>query len=261
MFSSMNTFLIFMLTITCQFLNNQAMGQGISIETVQKDSFYSVRVLNNGIVQAIDEIPFSLYVSNIDGTATAKLPALKAGIVHSSKDEIHLVCKVFIPELTVDLSAEIIYKVVNESVLRKSVRLFQPSMPGFKFILQEKTAPVNVPKQFVTFEENNFPGGLVHEIFPAMGFITPDNNVVGVLTDAGYKNQYTRNTRRRFTENGGGFVGMRKLADAGLFSVSDSIENRAGNTSLNKLMASTTTWKMPKVLPLTLVASLKQGVI
>jgi hypothetical protein len=223
-----------MLTITCQFLNNQAMGQGISIETVQKDSFYSVRVLNNGIVQAIDEIPFSLYVSNIDGTATAKLPALKAGIVHSSKDEIHLVCKVFIPELTVDLSAEIIYKVVNESVLRKSVRLFQPSMPGFKFILQENTAPVNVPKQFVTFEENNFPGGLVHEIFPAMGFITPDNNVVGVLTDAGYKNQYTRNTRRRFTENGGGFVGMRKLADAGLFSVSDSIENRAGNYFLKQ---------------------------
>jgi hypothetical protein len=223
-----------MLTITCQFLNNQAMGQGISIETVQKDSFYSVRVLNNGIVQAIDEIPFSLYVSNIDGTATAKLPALKAGIVHSSKDEIHLACKVFIPELTVDLSAEIIYKVVNESVVRKSVRLFQPSMPGLKFILQEKTAPVNVPKQFVTFEENNFPGGLVHEIFPAMGFITPDNNVVGVLTDAGYKNQYTRNTRRRFTENGGGFVGMRKLADAGLFSVSDSIENRAGNYFLKQ---------------------------
>jgi hypothetical protein len=234
MFSSMNTFLIFMLTITCQFLNNQAMGQGISIETVQKDSFYSVRVLNNGIVQAIDEIPFSLYVSNIDGTATAKLPALKAGIVHSSKDEIHLACKVFIPELTVDLSAEIIYKVVNESVVRKSVRLFQPSMPGLKFILQEKTAPVNVPKQFVTFEENNFPGGLVHEIFPAMGFITPGNYVVGVLTDAGYKNQYTRNTRRRFTENGGGFVGMRKLADAALFSISDSIENKAGNYFLKQ---------------------------
>ena len=225
----MNTFHFYMLTIACLFTNNLVIGQSIAIQTVQKDSFYSVKVLKKRVVQAIDEIPFSLYLSNIDGTATAILPAPKSGITHSSKDEIHLACKVFIPELTVDLSAEIIYKLVNESLVRKSVRLFQPSMPGLKYILQEKTSPVNVPKQFVTFEENNFPGGLVHEIFPAMGFITPGNYVVGVLTDAGYKNQYTRNTRRRFTEKGGGFVGMRNLADAGLFSISDSIENMMEN--------------------------------
>ncbi|HJW18647.1 MAG TPA: hypothetical protein VJ499_16065, partial [Flavisolibacter sp.] len=200
------------------FINKGAIGQGIAIEPIQKDSFYSVRILYNGVVQAVDEIPFSIYFSNIDGTATATLTNPKAFISQTSRDEIHLAFKVFLPGLIVDLSGEIIYTVVNQNVLRKSIRLFQASMPGLKYILEEKTIPASAPKQFVTFEENNFPGGLVHEMFPAMGFITPGNYVVTVLTDAGYKNQYTRNTRRRFTENGGGFVGMRKLADANLFS-------------------------------------------
>ncbi|HJW18494.1 MAG TPA: hypothetical protein VJ499_15300, partial [Flavisolibacter sp.] len=60
------------------------------------------------------------------------------------------------------------------------------------------------------------------------------NEVVAVLTDAGYKNQYTRNTRRRYSENGGGFVGMRKLPDAALFSMSDSMENKKGHYFLKQ---------------------------
>ncbi|MFA6484558.1 MAG: hypothetical protein WCW62_18415, partial [Bacteroidales bacterium] len=53
--------------------------------------------------------------------------------------------------------------------------------------------------------------------------------VVGFLTDAGYLNQYTRNTRRRFSGRGGGFVGMRRLPDAALFSISGSEERVANN--------------------------------
>jgi hypothetical protein len=69
----------------------------------------------------------------------------------------------------------------------------------------------------------------VHEIFPAAGFITASNDVVGFLTDAGYKNQYTRNTRRRFSGCGGGFVGMRRLPDVNLFSVADASDRAAQN--------------------------------
>ena len=230
----LNTLHFFLLAISCLFINKPLIGQGIAIETVQKDSIYSVRVLYNGVVLAVDEIPFSIYFSNIDGSSNADLTARNATITQSTRTEIHLNYKIFIPALTVDLFAEVVYKVVNENVVRKSVRLFQPSIPGLKFSLTEKTSPITSPKQFVTFEENDFPGGLVHEIFPAMGFITPGNYVVAVLTDAGYKNQYTRNTRRRYTENGGGFVGMRKLADASLFSISDSFENKKGNYFLKQ---------------------------
>tara|TARA_R110002072_G_scaffold24602_1_gene83484 strand:+ start:566 stop:736 length:171 start_codon:yes stop_codon:yes gene_type:complete len=33
---------------------------------------------------------------------------------------------------------------------------------------------------FKTFG-NNFPGGFAHEMFPSAGFVTPDNQLVGVL--------------------------------------------------------------------------------
>ena len=96
------------------------------------------------------------------------------------------------------------------------------------YILKETARPAEKPRRYVTFEYDSFPGGLVHEMFPSAGFITPDNNVVGFLTDAGYKNQYTRNTRRRFSGRGGGFVGMRRLPDPNLFSVAN-LSDRAKN--------------------------------
>jgi len=106
--------------------------------------------------------------------------------------------------------------------------LFQPSMPGMYYILQQTAIPTQKPKRYVTFEYNDFPGGLVHEIYPAVGFVTPGNDVVGFLTDAGYLNHYTRNTRRRFSGRGGGFVGMRLLPDPNLFSLA-TLSERAEN--------------------------------
>jgi hypothetical protein len=62
-----------------------------------------------------------------------------------------------------------------------------------------------------------------------VGFVTADNTVVGFLTDAGYRNQYTRNTRRRFSGRGGGFVGMRRLPDVNLFSIATPAEQAAND--------------------------------
>ncbi len=136
----------------------------------------------------------------------------------------------YIKELDATLSVSVTYQEVNPNVIKKTVELFQPSMPGMYYILHETVRPAKKPQRYVTFEHDNFPGGFVYEMFPVAGFITPDNHVVGVLTDAGYKNQYTRNTRRRFTGRGGGFVGMRRLPDPNLFSVA-SLSERAENNN------------------------------
>ena len=109
------------------------------------------------------------------------------------------------------------YEVIHQNIIKKTIRLFQPSMPDMFYILDETARPADVPLRYTSFENDHFPGGFVHEMFPAAGWITPDNHVVGFLTDAGYKNQYTRNTRRRFSGRGGGFVGMRKLPDPDCF--------------------------------------------
>jgi hypothetical protein len=106
-------------------------------------------------------------------------------------------------------------------------------MPNIYYILNETSKPAEKPERYVTFEYDNFPGGFVHEIFPAVGFITKENTIVGFLTDAGYKNQFTRNTRRRVLR-GGGFVGMRRLPDVNLFSVATLAERADNNNYINQ---------------------------
>ncbi len=135
----------------------------------------------------------------------------------------------YVKEFDANLSVSVTYEVINDHVIKKTVELFQPSMPGMYYILKETNRPAEKPQRYVTFEYDSFPGGFIHEIYPAAGFVTSNNNVVGLLTDAGYKNHYTRNTRRRFSGRGGGFVGMRRLPDVNLFSVATGQEQLLDN--------------------------------
>ncbi len=128
----------------------------------------------------------------------------------------------YIPLLDANLSASVTYTVINDNLVKKTVELFQPSMPGMLYTLTTTARAAEPPVKYVTFEYDNFPGGFVHEIYPSAGFVTQRNEVVGFLTDAGYLNRYTRTTRRRFSGRGGGFVGMRLLPDVNLFKVADS---------------------------------------
>ena len=88
----------------------------------------------------------------------------------------------YIPEFDANLSVSVTYQVVNAHVIKKTIELFQPSMPDMLYILKETSRPAETPKRYVTFDYDSFPGGLVHEMFPSAGFITPDNNVVGFLS-------------------------------------------------------------------------------
>ena len=155
--------------------------------------------------------------------------SLKGGALADAEYCITLTRDSYIKEFDANLSVSVTYRVVNSNMVKKTVELFQPSMPGMYYIMQQTARPAEKPKRYVTFEYDDFPGGFVHEIFPAVGFITPDNHIVGFLTDAGYLNQYTRNTRRRFSGRGGGFVGMRRLPDVNLFTVADSSEREQNN--------------------------------
>jgi hypothetical protein len=97
-------------------------------------------------------------------------------------------------------------------------------MPDMYYILKQTWHPAQKPLKYLTFEHDNFPGGLVHEMFPSAGWVTSNNKMIGILTDAGYLNEYTRTTRRRFSGRGGGFVGMRILPDPALYEVASTKE-------------------------------------
>jgi hypothetical protein len=172
---------------------------------------------------------FSLRLFNLDLSTITDLDGWTGRYWEGDEKRIILKRDSYIPEFDANLSVKVTYEVVNPGIVKKTVELFQPSMPGMYYILQQTSRPAEKPLRYVSFEYDNFPGGFVHEIYPVAGFITPGNDVVGFLTDAGYKNQFTRNTRRRYSGRGGGFVGMRRLPDVNLLAVATPAEQAENN--------------------------------
>jgi len=210
-------------------------SQSLSIKVAgNKEKGFHVDVYNGNQILVSNREEFSLKLYNLDRSTEAHIEHWTGQSWTGDEKSITLKRNLYIQEFDANLSVTVKYEVVNPNVIKKTVELFQPSMPDMFYILQETNRPAETPKRYVTFEYDSFPGGLVHEMFPAAGFITPENNVVGFLTDAGYKNQYTRNTRRRFSGRGGGFVGMRRLPDPELYSIATLSERENNNNYIKQ---------------------------
>ncbi|HEY5390981.1 MAG TPA: hypothetical protein VIJ57_02610, partial [Hanamia sp.] len=213
------------------FINTSSvLSQPVSLKVAgDAQNGYRVDIYNNNklIVTGSDEFSLDLY--NLDLSTEANMDHWTGEKWTEDKNHITLERTSYVKEFDANLSVTVNYEVVNPNVIKKTIELFQPSMPGMYYILKETSRPAQKPLRYVTFDYDSFPGGLVHEMYPSVGFITKDENVVGFLTDAGYKNQYTRNTRRRFSGRGGGFVGLRRLPDPELFSVANLSEQEQNN--------------------------------
>ena len=185
---------------------------------------YTVNIFNNNKLIVTGEDEFSLQLYNLDLSTEAIIPHWKGQAWSGDEKSLSLKGNLYIKEFDTNLSVAVDYQIVNEHTIKKDIRLFQPSMPDMHYILKETIRPAEKPLRFTSFEYDSFPGGLVHEMYPSAGFVTPDNFVVGFLTEAGCKNQYARNTRRRWSGRGGGFTGWRRLPDPALFAISSADE-------------------------------------
>ncbi len=224
--TSLQVFLLSLLTVLYY---SSASSQPLSLEiSGDAQSGFHVDIYNGSQRVVSNTEEFSLQLFNLDLSTNARVQ-WKGLTWTGDEKSITLQSDIYLKEFDANLSATVTYQVINPNLVKKTVELLQPSMPGMYYIMQETTIPAQTPQRYVTFEYDSFPGGLVHEMFPATGFITADNTVVGFLTDAGYKNQYTRNTRRRFSGRGGGFVGMRRLPDPDLFHVATISERENHN--------------------------------
>lgn len=221
---------VFLFCLFIVLRNSFAFGQQLSLKVAGNDqSGYHVEIYNGNHLVVTNTEELSLQLYNHDLSTVAAMEQWKGQKWTGNEKSITLKRDSYVKEFDANLSVSVTYQVVNSNIIKKTIELFQPSMPGMLYILQQTARPAEKPQRYLTFEYDSFPGGLVHEMFPSAGFITPDNNVVGFLTDAGYKNQYTRNTRRRFSGRGGGFVGMRRLPDPNLFSVATLAERAQNN--------------------------------
>lgn len=224
--SKMRTVFLF-LTILC--IGFSANSQQLHLKATgdTKDGFL-VEIYDDNRLLVTNTEEFTIWLFNTDGSTMATM-AWKGDKWTGNDSLITLTRDSYIPEFDANLSVSVQYLIVNRNVVKKTIQLFQPSMTDLYYILEETSRPAQKPLKYTSFEHDNFPGGLVHEMVPAAGWVTPDNKAVGFLTDAGYQNQFTRTTRRRFSGRGGGFVGMRVLPDPALYSVATPEEQNQQN--------------------------------
>ncbi len=227
-----NSFLLFLIAV---FSVSTASAQQLSLKVAGTDtSGFHVDIYSDGKLLVTNTEEFSIQLYNLDLSTVAEFSHWTGQEWTAGEKSITLKRTSYIPEFDARLSVTVCYEIINAGMVKKTVELYQPSMPGMYYILRQTSRPASKPLRYVSFEYDNFPGGFVHEMFPAVGFVTPENNVVGFLTDAGYKNQFTRNTRRRFSGRGGGFVGMRRLPDPNLFSVATPDEQAENNQYISQ---------------------------
>ena len=216
------------------FIGTAAWSQDINLKVVGDDiQGYTVNIYNGNQLLVKNTEEFSIRMANLDLSETASIVGWKGSKWTGNGTTIRLMRDSYVSEFDLNVSIVVTYQVVNNNVVKKSIDLTQSGMPSLYYTLEETAKPAQTPSKYVTFEYDNFPGGFAHEMFPSAGFVTPNNQVVGFLMDAGYKNHYTRTTRRRFNGHGGGFVGMRKLPDPALVSVA-TLEERKNNQNYIK---------------------------
>jgi len=210
------------------FIGAIGFSQNINLKVVGDiEQGYNVDIYNGTKLLIHNSEEFKLNVANLDLSETSEIADWKGSEWEGNENYVKLSKETYLSDFDLNLLVTVTYTVINKNIVKKSIDLFQSGMPSLYFTIEENLKPAEIPSKYVTFEHDNFPGGFAHEMFPSAGFVTPDNQLVGVLMDAGYKNHYTRTTRRRFNGHGGdGFVGMRKLPDPALVSVA-TLEERA----------------------------------
>lgn len=98
--------------------------------------------------------------------------------------------------LNTTLFAQVDYELVTPHVVRKRIRLHQADMFMLFYQLSNRLEAVESPANFWSFDQLDWKGEALREYFPAAGFRTNNGLCVGLLTDSGYRNQWTRIIRR-----------------------------------------------------------------
>ncbi|MHB8501633.1 MAG: hypothetical protein ACYDCG_20380 [Candidatus Acidiferrales bacterium] len=88
------------------------------------------------------------------------------------------------------------YEVVAPHVVRKKIRFRQEDIFLLFYQVSNRLEPQDTPAKLWSFDQLDWQGGSLHEYFPAAGFRTKSGLCVGLLTDSGYRNQWTRFIRR-----------------------------------------------------------------
>jgi len=204
-----------------------------------QENGYVVNIQHNNKIIACNEVAgeFNLIVQNADRSFSDTIRNWKATQAEKNDRCIKLSGKYYVKSLMTDITIDVSYNIVNEFVVKKEISLEQNNIPLLFYQLDNELRSCIKPDSYWSFNQLEHKGGSIREIYPAAGYIVEDSLAVGLLTDAGYRNQWTRNIRKRPTDqrtNNMGFEAVHTIADANLYRIAN-IEERSQNENYVRL--------------------------
>ena len=139
---------------------------------------------------------FSVVFQNSERSLEDRVDDWKATSWKGDQRQITLTGEMQLSNLRTNVVANVRYEVINQHVVKKTIELRQPDVFTLHYKLTNRLEPETVQAHLWSFDHPDCKGGALHEYFPAAGFRTKSGVTVGLLTDSGYRNQWSRIIRR-----------------------------------------------------------------
>ena len=216
-------FLFFIAPLSAGQLNLKLRGD--SIKGYYVDAFYgSVPV---STTERKGEL--NLVFENEDRSVRETINNWKSTSAVQTENGIILTGIIILPSLETDVAVTVTYVVVNKQVVEKRIDLRQTNLSLLYYSINTSLSSSEPPSRFWSFDNADNKGGVAHESYPAAGYMIGDSLCVGLLTDAGNRNLWTRNIRRRPSAGGVGFRAIQEICDAGLYRIATLKDRKEGD--------------------------------
>jgi hypothetical protein len=139
---------------------------------------------------------FSAIFQNEDRSVEDRVDDWKATTWAGNAPRVTLSGECKLANLNATLFVQVEYERITPHVVRKKIRLRQSDMFLVFHQLSNRLEPLETPAKLWSFDQLDWQGEAAHEYFPAAGFRMKNGLCAGLLTDSGYRNQWTRIVRR-----------------------------------------------------------------
>jgi len=191
---------------------------------------YGVLILNNGKPIAMHNGggEFSAIFANGDRSLTLRQDDWRAASWSGDAREVVLRGQILFGDSETVIDVQVNYDVLSPQIVRKKVRFHQPDAYLLFYQVSNRLVPTEPPQKLWSFDQADCQGGPLREYFPAAGFRTKDGWTVGLLTDAGFRNGWSRIIERLNRDAGPPMVATRQTPDINLYKVATREECSAG---------------------------------
>ena len=139
---------------------------------------------------------FSAIFQNSEHSLEDRVDDWKATTWSGDRTHVSLSGEMQLANLRTTVFVQVMYEVLPSQVVKKTIQLRQEDMYSLIYQIKNRMEPEAAPAKLWSFDHADCKGGALHEYFPAAGFRTHGGVTVGLLTDSGYRNQWSRIIRR-----------------------------------------------------------------